>query len=48
MLNHGNIKTTLKYTHILDGEVAEAMEAVAQDRNPHSQTSSQPIVKKVG
>jgi integrase len=48
MLNHSNIKTTLKYTHILDGEVAEAMEAVAQDRNHHSQTSSQPIIKKVG
>jgi integrase len=31
-LNHRNIKTTLRYAHVLDGEVAQAMERVAESR----------------
>jgi integrase len=35
-LNHRNIKTTLKYAHVLDDEIASAIEAVAQDRQRES------------
>jgi integrase len=31
-LNHASIKTTTRYAHVLDSEVAEAMEAVAKSR----------------
>jgi integrase len=31
-LNHANLKTTSRYAHVLDGEVAEAMERVAKSR----------------
>jgi integrase len=31
-LNHRNIKTTLRYAHVLDEEIAEAMERVAKSR----------------
>jgi site-specific recombinase XerD len=31
-LNHADIKTTTRYAHVLDSEVAEAMEAVAASR----------------
>jgi len=31
-LNHADIKTTIRYAHVLDGEVAEAMEQLSQDR----------------
>ena len=31
-LNHANIKNTLRYAHVLDSEVAEAMEALAKSR----------------
>jgi integrase len=31
-LNHRDIKTTLRYAHVLDSEVAEAMERVAKSR----------------
>jgi integrase len=31
-MNHRSIKTTLRYAHVLDSEVAEAMEAVAKSR----------------
>jgi integrase len=31
-LNHSDIKSTLRYAHVLDSEVAEAMEAVARSR----------------
>ena len=47
-LNHRNIKTTLKYAHVLDDEVAAAMEAVAQDRNTVSQKMSQTTERKTG
>src|SRR5262249_15768972 len=32
MLNHASIKTTVRYAHVLDEEVAEAMERVAELR----------------
>jgi integrase len=37
MLNHASIKTTTRYAHVLDSEVAEAMERVAKSpKNPPS------------
>jgi integrase len=33
-LNHADLKTTTRYAHVLDSEVAEAMEAVAASRKP--------------
>jgi len=36
-LNHADLKTTTRYAHVLDDEVAEAMERVAASRKP-SQT----------
>ena len=32
-LGHASIKTTERYAHVLDSEVAEAMEAVAKSRS---------------
>ena len=32
-LNHADLKTTLRYAHVLDSEVAEALEQVAKSRN---------------
>jgi integrase len=32
LLNHASIKTTTRYAHVLDDEVAEAMERVAELR----------------
>ena len=31
-MNYANIKTTMKYTHLLDDEVADAMERLAKSR----------------
>ena len=31
-LNHADMKTTTRYAHVLDEEVAEALERVAQSR----------------
>ena len=31
-LNHADIKSTLRYAHVLDGEVADAIELVAKYR----------------
>jgi integrase len=39
-LNHRNIKTTLKYAHVLDDEVAAGIEAVARDRQEQRCTKS--------
>ncbi len=33
VLNHRNIRTTLRYAHVLDGEVNDALERVAESRN---------------
>ena len=32
-MNHRDIKTTLRYAHVLDSEVAEALERVQKSRN---------------
>ena len=40
-LNHRDIKSTLRYAHVLDSDVAEAVEALAKSRNAKSQTKSQ-------
>jgi len=32
-LNHADIKSTLRYAHVLDHEVADALERVAKSRN---------------
>jgi hypothetical protein len=32
-MNHSDIKTTLKYAHVLESEVAEALERVQNSRN---------------
>jgi integrase len=34
VLNHSDIKSTLRYAHVLDSEVADALERVAQQRKP--------------
>jgi integrase len=47
-LNHRNIKTTMRYAHVLDDEVAEAMEAVARKRAEGSQESPQGQGRKAG
>ena len=31
-MNHSDIKTTLRYAHVLDSEVAEALERVQKSR----------------
>jgi site-specific recombinase XerD len=38
MLNHASIKTTTRYAHVLDDEVADAMERVAKLRNKPQST----------
>jgi len=43
-LNHRDIKSTIRYAHVLDEEVAEAMERVAESRN-QSRRSRQKISK---
>jgi integrase len=43
MLNHADLKTTSRYAHVLDEDVADAMERVAKSR-----TKSRTIVRKVG
>jgi integrase len=42
-MNHADIKTTLRYAHVLDSEVAEALERVAKSR-----TKSRTALKVVG
>jgi len=31
-LNHADLKTTLRYAHVLDSEIADAMERVTESR----------------
>ncbi len=47
-LNHRSINSTLRYAHVLDSEVAAAMEAVAQDRRTQKATKQPMSIKKVG
>lgn len=42
-MNHRDIKTTLRYAHVLDSEVAEALERVQESR-----TKSRNLKKVVG
>jgi integrase len=37
-LNHANIKTTTRYTHVLDDEIGDAMERVAKSRKKSRKT----------
>ncbi len=41
-LNHRDIKSTLRYAHVLDGDVADAVEAIAKSRK-----KSQTDIRKV-
>jgi len=43
VLNHADIKSTLRYAHVLDEDVADAVERVAKSRN-----KSRTMVRKVG
>lgn len=45
-LNHRNIKTTLKYAHVLDEEIASAVEAM-QEKSEKSRKQSRTAAKKV-
>lgn len=45
-LNHRNIKTTLKYAHVLDEEIASAVEAM-QKKREKSRKQSRTTAKKV-
>ena len=52
-LNHRDIKSTLRYAHVLDDDVARGVEAVAQSRNisapaAESRNLSRTAVQKVG
>jgi integrase len=53
-LNHSDIKTTTRYAHVLNEEVAEALEQVAQDqrweqnRSPESRKKSRSAPRKAG
>ena len=40
-LNHRDIKSTLRYAHVLDTDVADAVEAIAKARTAKSQNKSQ-------
>jgi integrase len=44
-LNHRNIKTTLKYAHVLDDEVGSAIEAM-QEKREKSRTKSRSAIRK--
>jgi integrase len=43
VLNHRNIRTTLRYAHVLDGEVKDALERVAESRKK-SRTALKQVV----
>jgi integrase len=45
-LNHRNIKTTLKYAHVLDQDVAAGIEAM-QEKREQSRSQSRSSIKKV-
>ncbi len=42
-LNHADIKTTSRYAHVLDGEVADALQRVAESRNKSRTDDSSPV-----
>jgi integrase len=45
-LNHRNIKTTLKYAHVLDDEVGSAIEAM-QEKREKSRNNSRSAVRRI-
>jgi integrase len=45
-LNHADIKTTMRYAHVLDQDVAEAVEAMQNDRK-ESRNKSRSELKKL-
>ena len=45
-LNHKNITTTLKYAHVLDDEVGDAIEAM-QEKREKSRNKSRTTIRKV-
>lgn len=47
VLNHRNIRTTLRYAHVLDGEVSDALERVAEARKK-SPKKSPTALREVG
>ena len=47
-LNHRDIKSTLRYAHVLDTDVADAVEAIAKARSAKSQNKSQTAGRKAG
>jgi integrase len=47
-LNHRDIKSTLRYAHVLDTDVADAVEAIAKARTAKSQNKSQTAGRKAG
>jgi integrase len=48
MLNHADIRNTLRYAHVLDEEVAEGFERLASERNAKSPKKSPRTLHKVG
>jgi len=47
-LNHADIKTTSRYAHVLDEDIAGAIESVAQNRKTEVMGKSQATTKKTG
>ena len=47
MLNHRDIRSTLRYAHVLDEEVADGFERLAQARRKKSPTNSQRVLRRV-
>jgi integrase len=47
MLNHADIRNTLRYAHVLDEEVADGFERLAQARRKKSPTNSQRVLRRV-
>jgi site-specific recombinase XerD len=35
-LNHADVKTTSRYAHVLDGEVADALQRLSQSKKSHA------------
>jgi len=45
-LNHADIKTTMRYAHVLDQDVAEAVESMQNERT-ESRNKSRSVSKKL-
>jgi len=42
-MNHSKITSTLRYAHVMDGDVANAIEAIAKSRNK-SRTTARKVI----